>query len=421
MPRYRKQGLLSEAWVNSKDYNPPSGGGSLTGDTTYKSGKKSNGTMKDITDVVTPGFKQLQASGAVLMNPMTLNYTERSCGVDTFTFDAAGTVAAFWGKRVVSGTCACEWSIPPVRPAWFNQRIADAKLRTLQGCYAKIATPDFMALVTVKEARKTATMIAHPLAQARSLLARIWASAHRSVLYKGWTLAKALAAAWNEHRFGWKPLLYDIEGIWKAYVSSEVFVDKAVRLVTRETDKNIDWLPPVVVSDLDRVGSCKATMSHSYVHTARVSSGVLYELRDSSHEMATARRMGLRLSDVPAALWEVVPYSFIVDRFVDIGRWLNALTPKPGVTVLGSWTTVVDKELNDHKILNAYITFVPAYPVTMNAGAGSTYREEIHTVTRDGNPPFPALPTVNYRDLNLQQQIDHLALLVSGLKGLKLG
>lgn len=416
--RVRKQGYLSNAYLQVKDFGPA---GDLQSDTNYPSTRKSSGTFKTMADVTTPGAKKAMASGAILMGPLTIDYTKReSSGTKTFVLNSAGTPASAWGRREISGPAACMWSNPPGRPLWFDQRVADAKVRTLQGCYSKVAEPDFLSLVTVKEAHKTASMIARPFAQASELLARINASAHRSVLYKGWTLSRALAAAWNEQRFGWKPLLFDIQGIWKAYVTSEVFKDKPVRLVARESDRKIDWLQSAIMTDQAQTG-CRARMRADYTHTARVSSGVIYELRDSSHEAATARKMGLRLSDVPASIWELVPYSFVVDRFLDIGRWLNAITPKPGVTVVGSWTTSTVKQLNTHSVVECYIDFNPVINVRLSAGGGGTYSEEIHEVYRQPNPPFPALPTVNYRDLSLQQSIDHCALIISALGKLKIG
>lgn len=273
-----------------------------------------------------------------------------------------------------------------------------------------------MSLVTVAEAGKTARMIASPFAGANELITRM-VNRRSKLVQKGMTFVLATASAWNEMRFGWTPLLYELSGIWEAYINGTTWEDKPVRKVARATDKNIAWESPGNVSVLVPPGLTEVQMSGSFDHSAKVSSGVLYELQDANFEDATARRMGLRLSDVPASVWELVPYSFVVDRFIDIGKWLEAIVPKPGVKVLGTWTTTVDRQLNTHRVVSAKIN-VATSPATLYARTGGTYVEEIHNVTRVANPSIPLLPTVNYRDLNLMQQIDHCALIIARLAGL---
>lgn len=274
-----------------------------------------------------------------------------------------------------------------------------------------------MALVTVAEAAKTAKMIARPFGQANDLISRI-ADRKLRLLQKGLTAVAAFSSAWNEYRFGWKPILYDLQGIKEAYINGTVWYEKPRRVVARASDRDIVWDLPNSVDTRAWPGLTSKTMIANYSHRAKVSSGVLYELRDDSLESATARRMGLRLADVPASLWELVPYSFVVDRLLDIGPWLSAIMPKPGVTVLGSWTTTLDYQLNYHVIAEAKITVMTA-PQTTYIQSGGDYTEEIQSISRVANPAIPPIPTVNYRDLSLVQQIDHLALITSRLLGLK--
>jgi hypothetical protein len=416
MSRTRTKGSLENAFKRVQDFNapPPTGNGAKTSDTTSTITSKSNGEQKIITDEVIPNFRKLVSEGQVLMNPMSLTYNLRKTDYDTLTFDAGLNP---WGKRIISGTLACYWSTPPTFPTWFATRIADAGARTLLRAHAKVAAEEFQGMVTVVEAHKTATSIARPFGQARDLINRILVRRNGLILFKGYTVTKAFVSAWNEYRFGWKPLLLDIQGIHDAYVQSEAFHPKPLRLVARASDSDITWrqLQTNVTAPTHLT---KLTMGASYVRSAKVASGVLYQLTDGSLENATARRMGFRLSDVPASVWELVPYSFIVDRFVDVGQWLKAIVPQPGVQVLGTWTTTVDRQINDHKIIEAQIAANGPPLVTMNQ-PGGRYSEEIHSVSRSKNPAIPSLPTVNYRALSLTQQIDHFALIMQNLAGLK--
>lgn len=421
MARFRQRGSLQDQSTNQKDYNapPPQGNGALAVNVTRTSSAKAQGLKETITDVTTPQFKKLMASGSIVMSPVSISRDERSTSRDTYTFDAAGTVAAFWGKRVVTGECACAWSNPPTVPTWFATRVADAKTRTLLMAHSRVASENFLGLVTVKEANKTASMISRPFGQASDLLDRV-VRRRAALMKKGMNVLKAGTTAFLEYRFGWKPLLFEVQGIFDSWLHNTQYYSKPTRLVSRASDQDISWQSEKVVT-LSRNEGCFATVASRYDHSAKVSSGVLYEITETSLAMGQARRMGLRLSDVPASIWEAVPLSFVVDRFVDIGVWLNAITPKPGVTIKGSWTSTKTRQHNTHKILRTYVTFVPSYPVTLEGGHGGHYDEAIQSFDRVVNPVLPILPTVNYRDLSLVQNIDHAALILQRLSGLRTG
>lgn len=415
MSRVRSRGLLENAWVTMSDFNPD---GSMSSQATSVGLSKSNGETQNTTDVVISNYKSRASSGEVFMNPFSVLKDRRKTPLVRMTFGPH----EIWGSRVLDGMMACEWSVPPTRPSWFNSRILDAQQRTILQAHSNVAKEDFLALVTVAEAHKTASMLAKPFGSALSLIEKV-AARKLALVKRGLTIIAASVQAWNEYRFGWKPLLYEIHGIHDAYVGGLTHNSKPKLTVARAGDRDIVWDSPSNVTSATHPGGVIATMVANYSHRAKVSSGVLYELHDDTLASATARRMGIRLSDVPSTIWELVPYSFVVDRFVDIGMWLNAIVPKPGVTIRGSWTTTIDYQLNFHSVKAASITVGPfpwaGLPASVLHSEGGTFTEEIQSVSRIVNPQVPLLPTINYRDLNLVQQIDHVALITQRLLNLK--
>jgi hypothetical protein len=414
MSRTRSRGNLEKAWYKWTDYNP---NGTFGGSGTVTSEKKSNGEFQTTTDVLVPDFRRRQANGEVFINPFVVDKTRRTTGSQNYTIGPD----VDWGRRTLEGMLPCVWSKPPTRPAWFQTRIDDAKQRTLLTAHSRVAAEDFLSLVTVAESAKTAAMMASPFGKARDLITRIVTRRLR-LIQNGLNLLDATTNAWLEYRFGWKPVLYEMQGIREAYLNGTSAWLEPKRLVARASDTSIVWSSPNNVTTEAQPFVTTVTMVANYDHTAKVSSGVLYELTDGSLESATARRMGLRLSDVPSTIWELVPCSFVIDRFLDIGLWLQAIMPKPGVNVLGTWTTVVDRQVNSHTVREGKVVIVKTAlgkPPATYFFSGGTYNEEIQSVTRLANPSIPSLPTVNYRDLNLSQQIDHAALIVSRLRGLK--
>lgn len=408
--RYRTRGGYSQSKYTVSDYNPPCPGTLASQTVNINTGRQASGTFETISDVVTPNFKKLKAQGAVIMNPVTKTTDTRESVESNWSLGCNPQ----WGKRTFAGTMACEWSDAPTRPSWFDTRINDSKPFTLNRAYSNIAQSDFLALVTVAEAFKTATMIANPFARAEALIKQI-VTRRDSLRKKGHTAARALATAWLEYRLGWKPLLYDIEGIWDAWIANTQYYDRPTRLVARSKNE-IVYKDSQVYTPSRMSGLTGCTFRRTMDWKAKVTSGVLYELHEDSLEIATARRMGLRLSDVPASIWELVPFSFVVDRFVDVGNWLNAITPKPGCTVKGNWTTVTKTESNYHEVINAYVQV--GSPLTRYDATGGSYKETFVNYTRTVNGVQPFSPPVNPKDLTHQQSLDHAALLVELLSGL---
>lgn len=426
--RTRTKGAFSNSFQRNTDYDA---NGAVTSVVVYASERKSDGGVDTITDAVVPQFNKLRSDGSVFVNPLNLSHDSRETNSDSLSFGPHPS----WGTRVIEGPLACQWSVPPTVPSWFATRVQAAKASTLTEAYAKVGEETFQGLVTVAEARKTAKMLAHPFSQSVALIKRIHETASRyhklplltkdalkvygkDSLRQVNDARKALEAAWLEYRFGFRPVIREIQQIADAYVLSDTRFSRPTRKVGRASEK-VDWVEgPVVYTAPTPSGLTSLTMSRSCEKHAKVASGVLYEITDAVSSAAIARRTGFRLSDVPAALWETMPLSFVVDRFVSVGTWLNAIVPRPGVSVKGAWTTVVTRDYNTHRIVEARI-HVATPPANAYTQSGGRYLEDIRVITRDANPLLPVLPSVNYTDLNLSQMIDHAALITQRLRSLR--
>jgi hypothetical protein len=299
----------------------------------------------------------------------------------------------------------------PVLPTWYATRITDAKYSTITEANAKVAAADFQGLVSIAEAKKTIVSISKPFAASLDLANKVLGR-KLSLIKSGLTAAQAAAKAWNEYRFGWKPLLYDIQGAADAYVDAAKV--KPVRLVARSSHR-VDYNNTQAYFSSGVGGLSSLKMSVTFALSSKISSGVLYELTDVDNRAAVQRATGTRLSDIPATVWELVPFSFVVDRFLTVGSWLNAMTPKPGVKILGSWTTTVKDESFLHTCVEGIVDLSGSTPSVKLSQSGGTYYEKNFSYVREISPQIPIAPTWNPKDLNLQQQIDHVALIYDKL------
>jgi len=407
--RTRTRGGFIPGVVVQNDWYP---NGTFAGTLTHVTNppQAAYGMEESISDVPTRGFKKLQSQGLVIMNDVSISRTTLASSSQGFEIGPYPD----WGHRTVTGDVIAFLGGNSEDPADYLQKTAEAKQFTLQKAYDKVASEDLMSLVTVAEAAKTAKMLATPFDNAIRLLRRA-VNAKTKALERGLRLADAAAAAWAETRLGWKPFLFDVQNIADAYAQSTTGYFKPTRLVARSSFKHSRVIEDDYTWSAPFLGG--VPLRRVKTLNTKVSSGVLYELFDESQVDSTARLMSLRLSDIPRSLWELIPYSFVVDRFISIGNWLNAITPKPGVSIKGSWIT----ETNEAKVAVRQLNYV--FPVGNNyctVPGGNTWEATSKGMHRTANPQSPVfeLPAWNPKRLSWQQTLDHYALAYGLLRGL---
>jgi len=71
--------------------------------------------------------------------------------------------------------------------------------------------------------------------------------------------------------------------------------------------------------------------------------------------------MGFSWESIPITAWELIPFSFVVDWFVNFGDYIQALTPKLGIKGLSSWTTVIKETKVTRSV--GEVQFLPGWVV----------------------------------------------------------
>lgn len=140
-------------------------------------------------------------------------------------------------------------------------------------------------------------------------------------------LRGTISNRWLELRYGWVPLLQDLHG----------------SVEELQTAFNRPWFRRIKVRDKTenrQVGSVpgpipEIKISYDYQHIE--SAQAVAYVRGNP---PTETRLGFTN---PANLaWELLPYSFVVDWFIPIGDWLNAMDAERGTT--GCYGTVTTKD-----------------------------------------------------------------------------
>lgn len=127
----------------------------------------------------------------------------------------------------------------------------------------------------------------------------------------GLSSVKAISSAWLEYRYGWSPLLSDIYGSLDE--SIRVVINNIERVKARSSE---GLAPQSQVNAPSSVGTFTGTVSHSGKHVCEI--GIRF--RTNGHDIDR----WASLNPVSIA-WELTPYSFVVDWFLDIGGYIRNL------------------------------------------------------------------------------------------------
>lgn len=162
-----------------------------------------------------------------------------------------------------------------------------------------------------------------------------WGKLHKVLGLTGKPLGAGLSAAnrWLEYQFGWKPLMGDIHSAAellrdgfrkKAILFSATRTTKLKEIIER--DYPLSWWPQIRgYSDL----SCRV------------------KIYASVSDETASRLSQVGLIDPLGVAWELVPFSFVLDWFIPVGNFLQALHAADGLKFVGgtvSWR--VDAKFN---------------------------------------------------------------------------
>lgn len=404
--RYRFRDTRVQSSIRQVDYDP---NGNLQTDSSYSDVRKARGSFKSITDVRDPEYFAKKRRGEVVLHPVLIVTDDRETGT---TSNEAGPHPG-WGRRVITGDVAAMSNQAPsgaeVTQFWAD--VDTAKDLALIEAYAKMNQPDVLFSVFYAERGKTAAMLRRPFGKARDLTEQIFARKAR-LISRGYTAARALAQAWLEYRYGWRPTMMDIAGIAKAAGHKKPTVGQLlVQRGGKHLDRTINGSATTPFPGLTSLD-----LEYRWQFDANVNAGVCYRYRDLSEIEWRRRCLGLTLDQVPSHLWEVTPYSFVVDYFIKVGAWLQAITPNPDVIVEGNWVSAKTMNVNTNSVTRM-LTHVTQNPVTDYYGSGGHYTEKLGRFERSVNSSLPTVPPMEVNSLSFAHSVDIAALLLGRIHG----
>lgn len=212
-----------------------------------------------------------------------------------------------------------------------------------------------------------------------------------------------IPSGWLYYHFGIKPTLDEIDGAVEAYGSrlADLAFQKALftRGYSKHTHKQVEQLD---------TSSYSGTMEYKWLRSIRVIIGV----RPKNFTLSKLSELGV--TNPPEAVYNAIPFSWLVDYFTSVGDWLSVLD-----TSLG-WE-FDDKWVESWRVV-ASSTFTPASSSRVTYGSPSTKcsisHKNIDRVVRGDlyGPMGSILPQFKRKGPSLQQISNLLSVLSSSMR-----
>lgn len=264
---------------------------------------------------------------------------------------------------------------------------------------------------------QTVSMLRKPFASAQTLLTKVRKVRNWKLRRKSATYARTTADTWLEYRYGWQPIISDSVTAIRA-LQGKLAKDGRV-LVARagssaSNSESSSWPARILADGSGSQGS------HSSTKTLKRDVGIMYRVRFVSADEEKARITGSRLCDIPSTLYEAMPYSFVVDWFFNVGDWIRAVTPTPGIYPINNWCTNIRDSVYTVSAECKYPPGYYYYPLDQYLGSWGSYTLRTFEYSRDTRIDLPSTPSLRYNGLSWKHQADALSLMVpSIIKGLQ--
>lgn len=276
----------------------------------------------------------------------TTNYI---CSFKTFTpvnVKAVATVTKPNGqqqKAEMNGHPTAFWSIVCPDPLSAALTQADIAAREKFISHYRERRTQFQSGVFLGELAKTVQMIRNPASALRRGIDRYYATVKKR-LRRSKHPQRTIRDTWLEYVMGWGPLINDVEdavGLATAdpyavsqYLSGKGKVDQ---LKTRQSGSFSN-------------GICKVDFTSEQTLFGEVK----YKgaIRAQNHPPGFPEQLGLSWSNVLPTVWELIPYSFLVDYFTNVGKVIDGISTG---TIWLSWGCRVDTRKGEVEILDSHL------------------------------------------------------------------
>lgn len=347
-------------------------------------------------DVVTPNFRKRLAQGEVLNNPMLQQISTVEHKPSSFVWEYDITGAPF--RERWTGT----WN--PVMPE-YNIYNFDAGMGFYDGmngrdlaiakAWSNVDVSEAALLASLGELPETIKWIQSILLRARTILLifKKKLKIKQFVPKSGSDVLDSISDVWLELRYALRPLIFEMD---QAVQAAKTVLEKGIRKTARGFESTVSSVYSEEQGPWVFLGHSET--KYHRVDETRVNfrAGVLYQIESDINALASVWGLNKPIETI----WELTPFSFMVDWFFNVGNVISSWTVKPYLTSLASWIVEeisVTTSMTLSYYNNTYNSPVTGFESEDSYQAG-TSRAGLFVKRRIVAPDRPVLPTL---DLNL--------------------
>lgn len=296
-------------------------------------------TVKSIDDVLVPGFGHLVKCGQFLpLNPVVISSLQTTRNAGTYDIRGDTWYSGGWRQSLINDGTYCGLQVPSLSLTAIDDDIVQyVTNRAIAECRSSL----WDVLTFLGELKETVHMIV-------SKFHGVDAFAHRAARHaakRSSTYGEALLAFrqyWLEYRYGWRPLCHDVADALKS-MSTKRHRREIIRGRGSQTQSLDDSKITTSTSNLGHSVTRENIRTETY-SGSRLYRGVSYgEIDDPS-----IAQWG---SDPFVTAWELIPYSFVMDWFIQVGDYIQAISPFQGGKLVGAGYSIRDSYTYDSSTL----------------------------------------------------------------------
>ena len=367
-----------------------------------------------MTDNVIPAYHRRSSQGEVFVN--SLNSTSYTDEVRTsqFTAEDRGKGSGYHYKYYRSGRPDDSLVVPSLNAtvdldtSFLSIDSTPAQSSALLEAYSNVSVAAAGILETIAERHETLATIRRlvtgrvfsDLASYRRRIAKLLSRRRVGASLK--TALDSGSSEWLGYRYGIRPIVFDIQNLLTALTVVRPIRNtaRALRILTNQEETTIDTSMSIAGGTYPLVLPIR--QKYTKFVTKSVRPGILFEIEESA-----ANNLALRLGaqSILGTAWELVPYSFVVDWFINVGNYIAAWSPSLGTRKLGSWMMTTE---TSSQILTAYPLATTYNNWCCSGGVFFRKRTRVRKV-RTPDPSVPTLPVFETR-LDMSKWVDLVAL-----------
>lgn len=379
--------------------------------TTYSGVLEVQQGSRSMTDVVIPNFRKLSAQGRIFNNPMTKVSIVKDESIGSLYQDSTYFMNGYWcippsplvvGARIIGTRPASAWiwDDPEAERYALTPSLNGTELANiaLTNAWANVDASKTMALVMIAEAEKTVRSVVDIFKRSFKIFRAIRRLDLKALA--GEIKPRELSQRYMECRYSLRPLYYDMMSSVEAWNAKKEKVDRFTFRGKREASANSTGSYTGNSQDGDRV-----TVSVKCTRTIAARAGVLTTIDAPSSWNLWG------FDSIAQSAWELVPLSFVVDWFLNVGQTIASWSPEAGVKSLASWYTIEDVVYRKHWV-SSVLLYDGGKPYINRRcdiiGAEKTFTQI--TKTRVPDPYRNIFPRVDLK-LNVLKLLDLLIIL----------